>query len=237
MQMRYDFADGRFTGLAERAKAWIATEHETAEHYRPQYAFTCRMYGKTPLWGANNDVDGFAQWCQPGYTDADRIARDFTILTTPPLRSWRYMPDKDKSGEKAGYAKLDFDDKAWKTTDAAIDSWSSLGFHNYFGRVWYRASVKVPALAAQDGKKTYLWLAGNDGTARVYVNGKHVPYIDAKGVKSDAFSGFVQPVSFDITAALAGADTAQVTVMCDRQGANEIGSGGLIGPALIYREK
>jgi hypothetical protein len=235
MQMRYDLADGRFDGLAERAKAWIEKEHALADQYRPQLAFTCRMYGKTPFRGSNNGVDFFAGWYQPAYADADRVAKSFAVLTAPPLRQWRYTQDKDKRGEELGYTKRDFDDQAWKRTDAAVDTWSTLGFHNYFGRVWYRADVALPPAAA--GKKTYLWLAGNDGSVKVFVNGAHVPWTDAKGDKAEEFVGHMQPISFDITDALSSGDTAQITIRCDRLTPNEIGSGGIIGPALIYRDK
>jgi hypothetical protein len=238
MSMRTDLAEGKFATLAERGEAWVAKEHALAEQYRPQFAFTCRMYrsrGKATIWGSDNGVDFFALWYQKTYDDGSRIARDFTVLTTPPLRRWQYTPDKEKQGEALGYAKPAFDAKAWKTTDTAVDSWSALGFHNYYGRMWYRATAKLPPVAA--GKKTYLWFAGNDGSLKVFVNGTPVPYVDAKGAQHEEFVGYSVPASFDISSALSSGEDAQITVLCERLEANEIGSGGLLGPVVVYREK
>ena len=43
--------------------------------------------------------------------------------------------------------------------------------------------MKLPAAPA--GKKVYLWLGTTDGAVKVFVNGKHVPYVDPKGEKAD----------------------------------------------------
>src|SRR4029079_6883994 len=98
--------------------------------------------------------------------DAARIARDFTLLT-PTLRKWKWKQDREKKGEAAGWAGPSHDDRAWKSTDVAVDTWSALGLHNYMGAVWYRISVKVPAIPA--GKKVYLWVGSTDGSVKVFV--------------------------------------------------------------------
>ena len=46
----------------------------------------------------------------------------------------------------------------------------------------------------------------------------------------------MSPAQFDITAALKAGDN-QFTILCERTGLNEIGTGGLMGPVVIYREK
>ena len=121
--------------------------------YEPQYAF------------------GMMNWCKPDtigtryfdafygitYKDATRIARDFQILTTPPLNPFRFQTDKEKKGESLGWQKPDFDDKAWKTTD--------------------------------------------------------------------------------ITEAINPNAENQITLLCTRTFFNELGTGGLLGPVLLYQEK
>jgi beta-galactosidase/beta-glucuronidase len=115
-----------------------------------------------------------------------------------------------------------------------METWSTLGYHDYFKSMWYRTTVDVPAAPA--GKKTYLWLGATDGSAKVFVNGKHVPYVDAKGGKKEAFNGYCEPASFDVTAALRpGAN--RIAIYCTRTFFNELGTGGLIAPAVVYREK
>ena len=57
-----------------------------------------------------------------------------------------------------------------------------------------------------------------------------------KGEVRDAFSGYCKAAKFDITAALKTGDN-QFTILCDRTHLNELGTGGLMGPVVLYREK
>ncbi len=169
------------------------------------------------------------------YEDAARVAGGFQILTSPPLRQWCYQQDEPKKGEAGGWFKPDFDDNAWKSTDCAVDTWSTLGLHNYMGSLWYRTKVKLPAFPA--GNKGYLWLGATDGRVKVFVNGKHIPYIGPKGENADSFTGFCQPVSFDISVEAKPETENQISLLCTREFLNELGTGGLLSPVLVYREK
>jgi len=52
----------------------------------------------------------------------------------------------------------------------------------------------------------------------------------------DAFSGYCKPARFDVTSATKpGAN--QITILCERTWLNELGTGGLMGPVIVYREK
>jgi hypothetical protein len=181
------------------------------------------------------NVRYFDAFYKATYDDAARITGQFRIITDPPLRRWRFEADKDKAGEKTGWSRPEFDDKAWKTTDCVVDTWSALGLHNYMGQLWYRTQVAVPAVPA--GKKVYLWIGATDGRVKVFINGKHVPYFDPKGDKAESFAGFCQPASFDITAAVKPGAENQVSLLCTREFLNELGTGGLLAPVVIYREK
>jgi hypothetical protein len=101
--------------------------------------------------------------------------------------------------------------------------------------MWYRKSVRIAAAPAS--KKTYLWISSTDGSAKVFVNGQHIPYVDGKGEKSDEFSGYCQPASFDITAAVKTGAENQITILATRTFLNELGTGGLLGPVYLYGEK
>jgi hypothetical protein len=129
------------------------------------------------------------------------------------------------------------------------DTWSSLGHHfsltdeasGRSGRMAYRTSQKLPAVPA--GKKAFLWIGSTDGSAKLFVNGTHVPYGEPDdigrgkaGETKDAFDGYCKPAQFDVTAALKTGDN-QITILCDRYHLNELGTGGLLGPVLLYREK
>ncbi|MBI2195285.1 MAG: DUF4838 domain-containing protein [Planctomycetes bacterium] len=235
MKMRYDLNEGRWGKLDSEAERWIGKHHALAERYRPQCAFTARTYGAGGIWGSDNGVDFFVQYYKGTYDDAARIARFYNVLNPQPLRRWRYQADADRKGEALGWSKPDFDDRPWKETDVAAETWSTLGYHNTFGRMWYRASVPIPS--AGPGRKTFLWIGATDGSARVFLNGVHVPFTGARGQKADEFAGFCQPASFDITAAVKADAANQITILCERVACNEIGVGGLLAPVAVYAEK
>jgi hypothetical protein len=94
--------------------------------------------------------------------------------------------------------------------------------------------VKLPA--ATGGKKTYLWIGATDGRVKVFVNGKHVPYVSPKGERADTFAGYCQPASFDISAAVKDGEN-RISLGCTREAVNEIGTGGLLAAPVVYREK
>ena len=104
-------------------------------------------------------------------------------------------------------------------------------------------ALAVVDLSALAGKKVYLWIGATDGRAKVFVNGKHIKYTVPNktrhhevGEEIDAFSGYCKAGTFDITAALKTGDN-QFTILCDRYHLNELGTGGLMGPVVVYREK
>ena len=49
-------------------------------------------------------------------------------------------------------------------------------------------------------------------------------------------AGNLEHQRFDITAALKAGDN-QFTILCDHHHLNELGTGGLMGPVVLYREK
>jgi beta-galactosidase/beta-glucuronidase len=168
------------------------------------------------------------------YKDASRIAKDFHVLV-PPINSWRYRVDADNVGRGQGWEKAGFDDHAWKITDPTVDTFADLGLFDYYGDVWYRATVQVPAVPAD--RKTYLWISMADDRCRLYVNGQPVLYITSKGETLPTADGYLTPFSFDITEVLKSGAANQITLLTTRTILNEIGTGGLLGPVYLYHEK
>ena len=230
MQQRRDLADGRWSTLAEQVTAYRDRMIELGKQYEPQFAFG-KMY-----WTGDKTINViyFDAFYGATHNDAARVAKQFNVIAAP-LKQWRFQTDKDKTGEAAGWSKPDFDDSAWKTTDCVVDTWSSLGLHNYMGSAWYRMKVKLPPLIA--GKKTFLWIGATDGRVKVFVNGQHVPHINDKGEKADSVSGHCQPFSFDISAAAKPDAENSISLFCTREIVNELGTGGLLAPAAVYSEK
>jgi hypothetical protein len=123
------------------------------------------------------------------------------------------------------------------------DTWSSIGHHltltdaasGRSGRMAYRARQKLPAVPAD--KKVFLWIGSTDGSAKLFVNGVHVKYtVPDKGETKDAFDGYCKSARFDVTGVLSNG-VNQFTILCDRHNLNELGTGGLMGPVVVFRER
>jgi len=229
MKMRRDWAAGRLNTLSADLDEWRGSMRHLRRQYRPQYAFDSGL--------ALEYVNSFFG---AAYEGGSRMARELQPMAAPQLK-WKYCHDKEKKAEELGWTKPEFDDKEWKTTHVVEETWSTIGHHNTMGRMAYR--VKVDLAAGPPGKKAFLWIGSTDGSAKLFVNGTHVRYVvpektrsNEKGAVIDAFSGYCQPATFDVTTAVKpGAN--QITILCERNWLNELGTGGLMGPVVMFREK
>jgi hypothetical protein len=239
MKMRRDLVDGRFGGFPADMETYANRATLLADQYAPQKSFG-NMYW---IHSIHSDFY-FNTFYRATYTDAVRIAdpERCVLLTPVPIRQFKYQPDQAKQGETLGWMHDAFDDTTWNTTDPCLQTWSSLGLHDYMGTMWYRTSVELTGIPP--GSRAHLWLAATDGSAKLFVNGQHVPYTreiqesDGRVLTTtvDAFSGYAAPASFDITAALRPGRN-QLTLQCVRLTQNELGTGGLLGPVVLYRSK
>lgn len=220
MKLRWNLCDGQWSDLEQGGRSWMDAQTALGEKYATRYAFAKTYWAPKTVGTYFFDI-----FYQPIYRDASRIARE-TVLLTPPLKQWRYAVDRDKRGQAAGWGESGFDAKAWKETDPARDTWADLGLEDYFGTVWYRTTVRTEALPS--GKRVFLWLGGVDGIVRVLIDGKQV---------AEAPSSFAKPLSLDITAGLKPNADNQITIVGTRDTLNEVGTGGLLGPVVLYRER
>ena len=231
MKLREDLAAGRLAGLDQREKAYIDRLIGLGTKYEKQFAF-----GHGLNWANQRNVNCsyFNAFYKATYDDAARIAKGYTLLN-PAVRQFRFSADEKKIGEKTNWQLVNFDDSKWRTTDVAVDTWSALGLHNYMGSAWYRTKFTLPEVPK--GKKVWLWISATDGRVKVFANGKPISHVAQDGKKSESFSGHCQPVSFDVTESLAGGRELQLSLFCTREFLNELGTGGLLSPVAIYREK
>ena len=222
MKMRRDLCEGRLKNLKRDEDAWVAGFSKlAAEKYKGSYAFSGRF-----------GVGYFRRFFYSTYEDAARIANECAVVT-PPLRQWRYRPDKEKKGESQGWQSPGFNDAEWPTTDSCIDTWSALGLWEFFGSVWYRAKVSIPE--TPPGKKVYLWVSAVDSTAKLFVNGEHVSFVNKKGdIVPEMGAGYPKPGSFDITSVVKPGKENQIAIVGTRGFLNELGTGGLLGPVYVY---
>jgi hypothetical protein len=229
MQLVWDLNEGRLANLGPMSELWSSGHLYLGNEYAKQYAFT-----KT-YWSPNAARGWFTMFWQAPYLDAAKLLKTSVFLPGQ-LRQWKYAIDKEKQGEAQGWQAPTFDDTEWKTTDVGVERWATLGFPDYFGPVWYRQKLKAPAVPA--GKKVYLWVSREDGNVKVWINGQPIPYVDAKGEVQEEFkNGYGAPISFDITPALKLGVENQITIRGTRVFINELGTGGLMGPVYLYRER
>lgn len=226
MQLRRDLAEGRLAELHSGAERWRTMSEELREKYKPQYAFNSH--------GGHFALSYFNAFFGKAFDEGSRIAAENKLLTAEnPLREWSYLKDPEQVGVEQKWFRPEHDSSSWKTTDTGTETWSTLGHHHDMGVMWYRRMVAVPEIP--QGRNLLLWIPSTDGAVRVYVNGRHVPWQDTKtGESVEEFTGYCQPASFDITRYVKPGEPSQITLRCDRKFLNELGTGGLLAPPMLY---
>jgi len=245
MQMRNDWAAAKLRNLAEDYETWRWGVRNMQREYRVPMAggrYTANAYTGDGYVQGRHGNPSWSDGLSLGYKDGARMEKDYARHGQPMLQwKWRHNPGPE--ADSLPWTKPDHDDKDWPTTHVVCDTWSSLGHHfsltdapsGRSGRMAYRAAQKLPAVPA--GKKVFLWVGSTDGSAKVFVNGTPIQYVTPdKGEAREAFDGYCQPARFDVTAALKTGDN-QFTILCDRHHLNELGTGGLMGPVVLWREK
>ncbi len=245
MAMKRDLNEGRLKHLDLRATEWQGTQMGLANAYAENFAFS--KAGWTPRTVGN---EYFHHFQEATLRDAARLAQTQALLS-PPLRQWRYQmlarPDSRQGeaarkfdgvaeGKARGWHQPDFDASAWKETDSGLDTLADLGLANTFGTLWYRATVAVPKRTP--GRKLTLWLAAVDGEASVYINGQPATPVGADGKPVEKAEGYAVPLAFEVPAAAQPGEPLHIAIAATRfLYLNELGTGGLLGPAYLFEEK
>lgn len=230
MKMRNDWAAGDIKNLEADYTTWRDGVLDMVKRYRDPA-------DSTYVGGRHGNPRWSDSMYSVGYKDGSRMEREYVRHGTPMLEwKWKYNPDAEEAA--LPWTAPDYDDGDWPSKHVVRDTWSSIGHHfsltddasGRSGRMAYRSTQRVDAVP--QGKRAYLWIGSTDGRAKVFVNGKLAPF----SADADAFNGYCRPGQIDITAALQEGDN-QFTILADRHNLNELGTGGLIGPVIIYREK
>ncbi|MBM4093495.1 MAG: DUF4838 domain-containing protein [Planctomycetes bacterium] len=243
LKMRTDWAAGNLRDLDADYETWRHGIRQMQRKYGVIGRFARDGYaGNGHVQGRHGNPDWSDHYVSRGYKDGARMEREYVRLGTP-LLEWKWKHNPGAEADSLPWTAPGFDDKSWPTTHVARDTWSSLGHHltltdaasGRSGRMAYRATQKLDVVPA--GKNAFLWIGATDGSAKLFVNGQHITYVTPdKGEVRDAFSGYCQPALLDITSALKAGDN-QFTILCDRAHLNELGTGGLMGPVVLYRER
>ena len=235
LDLRRDLAEGRWSGLTERSIAWNEKASTAAkEHYENRCFASC-------WWRADKSFATlyFGDFYANTHNSADQLATSKRALLKQPVRTFRIATDKELKGLANGFATPGFDDSNWQETDVSYRTWSSEGYHNYMGAMWYRATLDAPE--RPEGQRIWLWIGATDGTAQVFVNGKAVQGRRELGKPDetpeliDAPGGFCAPLIFDVTDAIrSGSNT--LAILATRTAVNELGTGGLLAPVTLFCE-
>jgi hypothetical protein len=245
MKMRNDWAAGRLAELDADYQTWRHGIRAMQRKYGAIGRFASEGYaGNGHVQGRHGNPAWSDGMYSLGYKDGSRMEREYARFGQPMLE-WKWQHNPILEFDEVVWTVPEFNDNAWPVTHVVRDTWSSLGHHltmtdaasGRSGRMVYRAGQKLPAVPA--GKKVFLWIGSTDGKAKVFVNGTHIPYVTPdRGEVQEAFNGYCRATGagFDVTAALKEGDN-QFAILCDRHNLNELGTGGLMGPVVLYREK
>jgi hypothetical protein len=140
-------------------------------------------------------------------------------------RMYRLQIDPQKIGEDIGLWRPEITGGNWQKIKTSTLSWSDQGLRYYKGLAWYRQTVDVPAQFV--GKRVFLWCGGVDETAKVWVNGQVV------GISPG--SAF-RPFEMDATNAVKPGKNV-ITMCVANLVVNEVGTGGIVAPVMLYAPK
>jgi hypothetical protein len=135
---------------------------------------------------------------------------------------WDFQIDPMQVGEDIGFWKTGITGGNWQKLKTSSASWSDQGLRYYKGLAWYRTEVNVPREFA--GQRIFLWCGGVDETAKVWVNGQVIAISPGA-----AF----YPFEMDTTDSVKPGRNI-ITMCVSNQIVNEIGTGGIVAPVILY---
>jgi hypothetical protein len=165
----------------------------------------------------------WAQTVEQGY---ERTATNGNEIVAKLPDEWLFMMDPFDGGEALGLWKPDVGTQSWRPLKTYSQSWSNQGMRYYKGEAWYRTRALVPVQYA--GRKIFLWLGGIDDTASAWINGREL------AVLNEGWPPCGRPWEFEATDAIRPGEENVVVVKVSNRQVDEIGTGGMTGPAMIW---
>ncbi|MHB0935590.1 MAG: DUF4838 domain-containing protein [Armatimonadota bacterium] len=163
----------------------------------------------------------FRPCTEQGYA---RVTGGNTLIATA-KDEWQFQLDPQSIGEEIGLWRAEITGGNWRPIKTSSQSWSNQGLRYYKGRAWYRTTVEVPQDAA--GKRLFLWCGGVDETAKVWINGQVI------GISHGAA---FYPFELDATGAVKAGKNV-ITICTSSETVNELGTGGIMAPVILYAPK
>lgn len=160
----------------------------------------------------NTIIDGLASSSAPN-----------SVLSTAP-ETWQGLIDDSAAAESDEVYAADYPLASWTSLQTTSRTWSAQGLRYYKGHAWYACDLAVPEIGGVGGVE--LWLGLVDESARVWLNGNELPVLKSNG----SFLWW----RFDATAACLTGQPNRLVVKVANQIVDELGTGGLLGPAFLY---
>jgi hypothetical protein len=157
--------------------------------------------------------------------DAGRIAREGAVIYKLPDELTAHL-EVVEGGAKPSGRTPDPQKDEWRPMKTFSASLDEQGFTFFRGVIWYRHEFTLPE-AGRDAKSLKLWFGGLDTYTDVWLNGKEV----------GKFKDTCGPFETDITAALDRKGPNTLVIAVNNTFPNELGTGGILRPVLIYASK
>lgn len=191
-------------------------------NYQEAYARFPEFFGKNVSWSPNIERY-FELFHRRAVKDGGRIAHEGIVVYALPDELDVHL-EKVEGGDMPSSELPAADKNLWRPMKTYSVSLDELGHSFFRGVIWHRHSFALPATAV-NAKSLKLWFGGVDSKIRVWLNG------DALGEK---FVGSFGSWEVDLTPSIRRDKTNELLIAVDNTFPNEIGTGGIVRPAVIY---
>ena len=209
---RFDLAEAERQGAA-----FVA-------NYQAGYAKYPVFFGPNREWSPNIERY-FELFHHRALKDAGRIAREGVVVYQFP-DAWNAHLEAVPGGMKPSGKIPEATQARWqplKTYSASLDE---QGLPLFRGVIWYRHEFTLPP-GARASRTFKFWCGGVDTKARLWLNGQDL---------GEHRPG-TRPLEVDLSPALQPDRPNTLLLAVDNTFPNEIGTGGMLRPALIYAPK
>lgn len=152
-------------------------------------------------------------------------------LVAPICSTWDFLIDSKGVGEILHWYSEKYTGGNWQTI-STDKTWSDQGYHYYKGFAWYKNTVTIPS--KHKGKKLLLWFGAIDELAKVWINDQYLGESFAQSPELPGYPMTFKPFEFDVTDYIRFDKPNTISVKVTNIQFNEIGTGGIIAPVMIY---
>ena len=148
---------------------------------------------------------------------------------------WLFRLDKQGIGEQLLFHRPGELGGIWKPIRTSSRTWGDQGLFHYRGDdaiAWYRQSVHIPE--EYEVRKVYLWFAGVDTRAQVWINGHDVGTSDEPREGIPGVPGSFEPFDMPATEHIKPGEENWVVVRVVNDKLGELGTGGIMGPVMFW---